>query len=154
MHTHNKIPGLICTCFAWIALCDSGGLEVAEWYFHYAVFHRVPVRLWPRFLWGSTCCVTTYCSVCGYCPSVYLCAVECVCAHMHMRVGARISGFYNCPCHISRGDDKRREMSCRSERATNYCLVFLLVQKSFKNTNDCIFMVVTLHAGLLCVLQK
>ncbi len=74
--------------------------------------------------------------------SVYIC------------VDARISGFYNCPCHIFRGDDKLREMSCLSERATNYCLVFLLVQKSFKNTNDCVFMVVTLRTGLLCVLLK
>lgn len=63
-------------------------------------------------------------------------------------------GFYNCPCHIFRGDDKHREMSCLSERVTNNCLVFLLVQKSFKNTNDCIFMVVKLHAGFLCVVKK
>lgn len=74
--------------------------------------------------------------------------------HMHICVCARIFGFYNCPCRIFGGDDKCREMSRLSEKATNYCLVYLLVQKSFKNTNDCIFMVFTLHAGLLCVLQK
>ena len=88
---------------------------------------------------------------------VFVCGCVCmvVCTCMHVRVGARTFGFYNCPHHIFRGDDKHREMNCLSERATNYCLVFLLVQKSFKNTNDCIFMVVTLlHAGLLCVLQK
>lgn len=79
----------------------------------------------------------------------------CVCVYMHTRVHARFFGFYNFPCHIFRGDDKCREMSCLSEKTTtHYCLVFLLVQKSFKNINDCIFMVVTLQAGLLCVLQK
>ncbi len=154
IHTHkrHKIPSLICTSFTWIAVCDCGVLKVAVWYFQYVVFHRGSVWLWPRFLWGNTHCVTTYCSVCGYCSSVYyvwLCVCVCARACMHIHVGARIFGFYNCPCHIFRGDDKRREMSCLSERVTNYCLVFLLVQKSFKNTNDCIFMVVTLHAGLL-----
>lgn len=49
---------------------------------------------------------------------------------------------------------RRWQVSCLSKSAANYCLVFLLVQKCFKNTNDCIFMVVTLHPGLLCVLEK
>lgn len=52
--------------------------------------------------------------------------------------------FYSCSCHIFRSDDKQREMRCLSE---NCCLVFLLVQKGFKNTNDCIFMVVKLLTG-------
>lgn len=53
--------------------------------------------------------------------------------------------FYYCPCHIFTSDDKCGEKSCFSETGASYRLVFLLVQKSFKNTNDCIFMVVTLH---------
>lgn len=62
-----------------------------------------------------------------------MCVAMCVCTDVSVPGSL---GFYNCPCHIFRGDDKHGEMSCLSERATNYCLVFLLVQKSFKNTND------------------
>lgn len=142
-------------------------IEVAVWYYQCVFFRCVSVWLWPRFLWGWTHQVTVT-TVCGYCPSVCLCVAPCACMcacvrrmhecvlyiHAHLCVSARFFGFYNCPCHIFRGDDKRREMSCLSERATNYCLVFLLVQESFKNTNDCIFMVLTLRTGLLFVLQK
>lgn len=109
----------------------------------------VSVSLWPRFLWGG---FAAYCSVCGYCPSV--CVHDCI--HTFIPSHCQVFFFFlnDCPHHIFRGDDKRRETSCLSKRESDFCLVFLLVQKSFKNTNDCIFMVGTLHIGLLCVLQK
>lgn len=61
----------------WLLYLDWGQVEVAQWPFQ--TIHRVSVWMWPRFLWGRTYRVTTYCGVCGYRPSVY------AYVHMHMR---------------------------------------------------------------------